>query len=214
MASKSQLLKALNFLKSCLSEKKEASAPLAELQEVIEEGEWSESQGGDFDSFVVPQNVVAAGGLALFSDGACRGNPGPGAWGMLGQSAQGKLIFESSGVDTSTTNNRMEIIGAIEALKAALDYCSELGKNFPLWLYSDSRYLVDGMNSWVSGWKKRGWKKGDNKVPENVELWQELDQLNFKFEELTFIWVKGHAGHPQNEYCDRMANNALDDAGF
>ena len=81
-------------------------------------------------------------------------------------------------------------------------------------LFSDSKYVVDGLKSWIHGWKRRGWKKADKKVPENVELWQQLDQLVSKFKNIEYQWVKGHAGHPQNERCDQLANEALDDAGF
>ncbi|PIK16746.1 MAG: ribonuclease HI [Halobacteriovorax sp. JY17] len=150
---------------------------------------------------------------ALFSDGACRGNPGPGAWGMVGQNAKGEVLFKGSGVETTTTNNRMEMMGAIEAMK----YLLSEGVNTDsaeVYLYSDSKYVVDGLKSWMQGWKNRGWKKADKKTPENVDLWQELDRISSSFSNIQYLWVKGHAGHPQNELCDQLANEALDDSGF
>jgi ribonuclease HI len=155
--------------------------------------------------------------FALFSDGACRGNPGPGAWGMIGQDAEGVVLFEGSGVEFQTTNNRMELMGAIEALKSLKEYFDHKKiKNVQtdVYLYSDSRYVLDGLSSWIEGWKARGWKKADKKTPENLELWQELDQLRSLFPKLQMIWVKGHSGHPQNEKCDWLANQALDEAGL
>ena len=211
---KNRLLKSLGFLKSYLGEEGGLAGAFAQIKEAIEEGEWPEEGQNSSEHFVLPTEVAAAGGLALFSDGACRGNPGPGAWGVIGQVADGELIFENSGVDILTTNNRMELLGAIEALKAGEEYCRQQKKKTPVWLYSDSRYTVDGMNSWVAGWKRRHWRKADKKVPDNVELWQELDRRRGMFEKLSFVWVKGHDGHPQNEYCDRIANHALDDAGL
>lgn len=154
---------------------------------------------------------------ALFSDGACRGNPGPGAWGAIGQDAKGELLFEASGVDFKTTNNRMELEGAIQALIALQKECEENKIPFEdvqVYLYSDSKYVVDGMNQWVVNWKKRGWKKADKKEPENVDRWKKLDELVSEFYKVHFRWVKGHDGHPQNERCDELANVALDEAGL
>ena len=155
-------------------------------------------------------------GLALFTDGACRGNPGPGSWACVAQTADGTIQFESAGHEALTTNNKMEIqavIGAFHQLEQHL-----LSHPFvhpkPVLLFTDSKYVVDGLNQWVPGWKARGWKKADGKAPENLELWQELEQLKLKFPELKVGWVKGHNGHPQNEYCDRLANRLLDDEGF
>lgn len=143
--------------------------------------------------------------LALYSDGACRGNPGPGAWGCLAQNARGDILFEASGAEEETTNNKMELQGAIEALVRAGPY-----QEAPVFLFSDSKYVVDGLEKWVPGWKKRGWKKSDKKNPENLDLWKKLDELREHFLCLRFLWVKGHGGHPQNEYCDLLANRALD----
>ena len=214
MVSRQRIEKALALLERHLPSSPEVQASLEHLRQVCENQNWPKEVGADPETFPIPDTVSKAGGIALFSDGACRGNPGPGSWGMLGQNALAEQIFESSGVEMNTTNNRMEMMGAIEALKAAAEYCADSGQTPPLWLYSDGRYVVDGMNSWIKNWKARGWKKADGKPPENIDLWRELDRVSAQFEKLTFVWVKGHAGHPQNEYCDRIANLALDDAGF
>lgn len=157
----------------------------------------------------LPEEVTNADVVALFSDGACRGNPGPGSWGFVCQVEEGKYEFENAGVDKHTTNNRMEMTGVIEALKYGRDNHS--GKSFIM--FTDSKYVVDGINSWVEGWKKRGWKKADKKEPENIGLWKKIDELNQSLN-ITFKWVKGHAGHTQNERCDQLANIALDEAGY
>lgn len=177
-----------------------------------EEGQSSFSSGHkDFPLTVeLPKN-----GYALFTDGACRGNPGPGAWGVLIQDHARQIVLEASGLDTQTTNNRMELLAVIEAAGQLLNH---LGQNqwekAVLHLFSDSKYVLDGLKSWVPGWKARGWKKADNKAPENLELWQELDALLGQHKNLQYHWVKGHSGHPQNEYVDQLANQALDEAGF
>ena len=156
--------------------------------------------------------------FAVFSDGACRGNPGPGAWASMGQNSKGEIIFESTGIEFGTTNNKMELQGAISGITEIVNYCKDnkllSTENIFVFLYSDSKYLVDGVNSWIAGWKLRGWKKADNKTPENIEFWQTIDRLRENFKHLEFIWVKGHAGHPQNEHCDRLANNTLNEAGI
>ena len=169
--------------------------------------------------FPLPPQVVKDRSFALFSDGACRGNPGPGAWGSLGQDSLGQVIFKSSGVETSTTNNRMEMTGALKAMEALEDHLLSTSPHLSLsqacvFLYSDSQYLVKGINHWIQGWKSRGWKKSDKKPVENEALWRELDELKSRFEKVVFYWVRGHNGHPQNEYCDALANRALDESGF
>jgi ribonuclease HI len=151
--------------------------------------------------------------IVVFSDGACRGNPGPGAWGAVAQLKADEFLFQKSGVEFNTTNNKMELTGAIEGLKSVLDNFDDYSTSDIL-LVSDSKYVVDGLKSWVSGWKKRGWKKSDGKPPENLELWKELDQLNDKLGGVHLFWVKGHSGHPQNELCDQLANKALDQVGL
>jgi ribonuclease HI len=155
-------------------------------------------------------------GLALYTDGACRGNPGPGAWACVAQNQRGEIVFESCGHEVQTTNNKMEIqavIGAFQQLENFL-LSHPLHHFKPIYLYTDSKYVCDGLNQWVTQWKSRGWKKADGKGPENLELWQELDGLKNKLSDVQVRWVKGHSGHPQNEYCDYLANRLLDEEGF
>ena len=134
--------------------------------------------------------------VRLYSDGACSGNPGPGGYGTI-------LVYEDiekefSGGEKSTTNNRMELMGAIVGLEA-LKYPCEVT------LYSDSKYLVDSVTKgWVYGWQKKGWIKSDKKPALNVDLWERLLPLLEKHN-VTFVWVKGHNGHEYNERCDRLA---------
>ncbi|OFZ26834.1 MAG: ribonuclease HI [Bdellovibrionales bacterium RIFOXYB1_FULL_37_110] len=149
----------------------------------------------------------------VFSDGACRGNPGPGAWGTVIQNSNEKVMATLSGIEFQTTNNQMELLGAINGLKELSKLLTKNLKNAEIYIYSDSKYLVEGISKWLPSWKKRNWKKADNKAPENLALWQSLDQLNSVFKTVHFNWIKGHAGHPQNEYCDQLANDALNDAG-
>lgn len=168
---------------------------------------------GTTQDLTVPDEVVKSGAaMALFTDGACRGNPGPGAWGALIQDGQSRILWEGSGYEAQTTNNKMELKAVIEGLKVCESIFAEknLEKNQTLLLYSDSKYVLEGLRSWVPGWKARGWKKADKKAPENLELWQELDQLAAGFSGLKLHWVKGHSGHPQNEYVDGLANRELD----
>lgn len=158
---------------------------------------------------------MPANGYALYTDGACRGNPGPGAWGVLIQDYQNKILLEASGLDINTTNNRMELLAVIEAAKNLIDLLGQEKWNSScLHLFSDSKYVLDGIALWVPGWKARGWKKADKRPPENLDLWQELDLLLISHNNLQTHWVKGHSGHPQNEYVDKLANQALDEAGF
>jgi ribonuclease HI len=165
------------------------------------------------DSLEAPSELLSfPQGLAVFSDGACRGNPGPGAWGCVGQNAQGDILFEGSGFESNTTNNRMEILGVINAIQLLEQHLMEnpLTAATPMLLFTDSKYVVEGINQWVAGWKARGWKKADGKTPENLDLWQWLDETRAKIPHLKIAWVKGHSGHPQNEFCDRLANRVLD----
>jgi ribonuclease HI len=164
-------------------------------------------------NFDVSQIIKQPNELAAFTDGGCRGNPGPGAWAYMIQNARSEIVSQASGYESPTTNNRMELSGVIQAIKASIHLFHEqaiAANNARLLLYTDSKYVVDGMNSWVAGWKARGWRKADNKEPENLDLWQELDALRDELARVEFNWVKGHAGHPQNEYCDQMANDELD----
>jgi ribonuclease HI len=152
--------------------------------------------------------------IALYSDGGCRGNPGPGAYAFVVQLHNGEILAEGVEYESHTTNNKMELSGPLKGLHQLLDVLPSKGKD-PLLtkikVMTDSKYVVDGMKSWVKGWKSRGWKKADNKAPENLDLWQELDLVKDRFMEVEWAWVKGHAGHPQNEYCDRKANEVMDE---
>lgn len=145
----------------------------------------------------------------LFTDGACRENPGPGATAYLIQDSSEKVLDSGSTYHPLTTNNKMELSSVIEGILKILSW--EKKEHF-VHLISDSKYVIDGINSWMPGWKARGWKKADNKAPENIELWMELDSLLTKLKKLDTTWVKGHSGHPQNEYCDELANTTLDEA--
>lgn len=152
--------------------------------------------------------------IYLYCDGACRGNPGPGAWACIGENEAGEQLFEASSVEFTTTNNRMELAGAI----FGLSWVEKNQGQFPspltqVILSSDSKYLVDGAGQWLANWKKRGWKKSDKTTPENLDLWQQIDRL-LQVLVVKFVWVRGHDGHCQNEYCDQLANTALDQAGF
>ena len=158
----------------------------------------------------LPKEVKEKNAIALFSDGACRGNPGAGAWGAMGQKDDGRILFEKSGVEDSTTNNKMELTGAIMALEELVE--RRITEKQVI-LYSDSKYVVNGIADWVFKWKKKGWKKADGKTPNNLALWQKLDNLRAKFSHIHFRWVEGHSGHPQNEFVDQLANHALDEAG-
>ena len=165
-------------------------------------------------NFLIPKNLLRKPNTFLiFSDGACRGNPGPGAWGTLIQDSSENVIATLSGIEFHTTNNQMELLGAIKGLSELANLLDKNKQKNEIHIYSDSKYLVEGISKWLPGWKKRNWKKADNKAPENLELWQSLDHLNSIFKTVHFNWIKGHAGHPQNEYCDKLANDALDDAG-
>ena len=137
----------------------------------------------------------------IYTDGACRGNPGKGGWGAI-------LVFggvekELSGGEAMTTNNRMELLGAIRALEALKEPCE-------VTLTSDSKYLTEAINQgWLESWKTRGWKKADKSPVLNVELWQRIDEL-LSIHEVTFVWVHGHAGHHYNERCDALATAFAD----
>ena len=205
MTTKKKLIGALNTLKKALDEEY-----LVGAFKKIEESINSMAEESGSPSVSLPTPILNSDEIALYSDGACRGTPGPGSWAFIAQNHEGELVHSSSGVSKLTTNNKMELQGVIEGLL----FVSDQPQNFKkIFFYTDSKYVVDGITSWVKGWKRRGWKKADKKAPENLEQWQELDQLNEKFN-VEFIWVKGHAGHPQNELCDRLANEALDAQGF
>ena len=139
--------------------------------------------------------------VTIFTDGACSGNPGPGGWGAILRYNQAER--ELSGGEKETTNNRMELTAAISALSALKEPCK-------VTLYSDSKYLVDGMSKgWAKGWRAKGWKKSDGKQALNVDLWEKLILL-LDVHKVTFVWVKGHNGHPYNERCDALATAFAD----
>lgn len=178
----------------------------------IVEDEKKSLKGPAFDVCIMPPELEKFSDdyLAVFTDGACRINPGPGAWATLVQNKKGEILIEASGLDLVTTNNKMELEGVIQGL--GLVYEKEIGRKVVL--FSDSRYVIDGMSKWLNGWKSKSWKKADGKTIENLDLWQKLDLLMLKFDVIEYVWVKGHAGHPQNEYCDWQCNQILNDAGL
>ncbi len=133
--------------------------------------------------------------VTIHSDGACQGNPGPGGWAAV--LVSGPHRREIKGGALATTNNRMEIQAALEALKALNQPCE-------IELFTDSRYLVDGISRWVAGWKKRGWITQQKEPVKNVDLWRELDAQTAKHK-VSWRWLKGHAGHRENERCDTLA---------
>jgi ribonuclease HI len=139
-------------------------------------------------------------GMDIYTDGACRGNPGPGGWGALIKAEAGER--ELSGAEGQTTNNRMELTAAIMALRAV-----PAGSSVDI--YTDSKYVMDGLNEWMPAWKKRGWKTADKKPVKNQDLWQALDEANARHT-VRWHWVKGHSGHDGNERVDRLANLAID----
>ena len=138
--------------------------------------------------------------VEIFTDGACSGNPGPGGWGAILRS--GAHEKELSGGEAETTNNRMELMAAIAALEA-------LKKPSCVELTTDSNYLRDGITKWIHGWKRNGWKSAAKKPVKNQDLWMRLDQA-VGDHEITWHWVKGHAGHPENERADQLATAAIE----
>ena len=138
--------------------------------------------------------------VEIFTDGACKGNPGPGGWGALLR--MGSHEKELSGSDPDTTNNRMEMLAVIHALEALIEPC---------WveLYSDSKYVIDGITKWVHGWKKRGWVNASKKPVRNADLWHDLIEAVARHE-VSWHWVRGHNGHPENERVDQLASNAAE----
>jgi ribonuclease HI len=137
--------------------------------------------------------------VKIFTDGACKGNPGPGGWGALLQS--GRHERELFGGEAHTTNNRMELTAVIRALGA-------LTRRSHVELYTDSEYVKNGITEWLPNWKRRGWKTADRKPVKNVDLWQALDAAAARHE-VRWHWVRGHAGHPENERADALANRGV-----
>ncbi len=136
--------------------------------------------------------------VEIFTDGACKGNPGKGGWGALLRIADKER--ELSGSEKLTTNNRMELMGAIRALEALKEPCR-------VTLHTDSKYVLDGITKWIFGWQKRGWKTADNKPVKNEDLWRALVDA-VRPHKIEWVWVKGHDGHPENERVDKLASDA------
>jgi ribonuclease HI len=139
--------------------------------------------------------------IEIYTDGACRGNPGPGGWGaLLRYNDHEKTLY---GGEAHTTNNRMELTAAIKALEALKKPCK-------VHLYTDSQYLRQGMTEWLSQWKKNGWRSSKKELVKNADLWQQLDELAARHQ-TKWYWVKGHSGCPENELVDALANQAIDE---
>jgi ribonuclease HI len=137
----------------------------------------------------------------IFTDGACRGNPGPGGWGvLLRHNGHEKTLY---GAEAETTNNRMELMAAIQALESLTRPCR-------VRLTTDSQYVQKGIQEWLAGWKQRGWKTAARKPVKNVDLWKRLDAATSDHD-ITWHWVRGHSGHPENELADTLANQAIDE---
>jgi len=142
--------------------------------------------------------------LYAFTDGACSGNPGPGGWGVLMQARDGDTLVkerELSGGEADTTNNRMELMAAISALEG-------LSRPSQITVVTDSAYVKNGVTQWIHGWKRNGWRTADRKPVKNVELWQRLDAAQARHT-VRWEWIKGHAGHPENERADELARAGM-----
>ena len=137
----------------------------------------------------------------IYTDGGCRGNPGPGGWGVVLQA--GSAEKELWGGEANTTNNRMELTAVIRALGA-------LTRPASVQIHTDSQYVQKGISEWIHNWKRNGWKTADKKPVKNADLWQELDRISQQHR-ITWLWVKGHAGHPGNERADTLANRGIDE---
>jgi ribonuclease HI len=145
--------------------------------------------------------VVISRKIELFTDGACKGNPGVGGWGVLINNSNN--FIELKGTQRQTTNNRMELIAVIEGLKS-------IKENENIEITTDSMYVKNGINQWINNWKRNGWKTAAKKPVKNKDLWQELDELVQNYS-IKWIWVKGHSGHPGNERADQLANEAIEE---
>ena len=142
--------------------------------------------------------------LVAYTDGACSGNPGPGGWGVLLQARKGEEVVKErplSGGEAQTTNNRMELLAAITALET-------LERPSAITIVTDSTYVKNGVTSWIHGWKRNGWKTSNKKPVKNDDLWKRLDTAQARHE-VTWEWVKGHAGHPENERADELARAGM-----
>ncbi len=143
--------------------------------------------------------------LKAYTDGACSGNPGPGGWGVLLVAREGDTIVKERpicGGEAETTNNRMELLAAITALET-------LAKPSTITIVTDSKYVMDGLTKWIHGWKKNGWRTAARKPVKNAELWQRLDAAQARHS-VKWEWVKGHAGHPENERADELAREGME----
>ncbi|MDK3072082.1 ribonuclease HI [Sedimentitalea sp. JM2-8] len=143
--------------------------------------------------------------LFAYTDGACSGNPGPGGWGVLMRAVSGETVLKEralSGGEANTTNNRMELLAAINALEA-------LDRPSAITIVTDSQYVKNGVTGWIHGWKRNGWKTSARKPVKNVELWQRLDEAQARHD-VKWEWVKGHAGHPENERADELARAGME----
>ena len=138
--------------------------------------------------------------VEIFTDGACSGNPGPGGWGAILR--YGEAEKELSGGEAHTTNNRMELMAAIAALEALKNPCRVM-------LHTDSVYLKDGITKWITNWKRNGWRTASKAPVKNAELWQRLEEA-LGAHEIHWVWVKGHAGHPENERADELARAGME----
>ncbi len=139
--------------------------------------------------------------VVIHTDGACRGNPGPGGWGaILAHDGREKELY---GFERDTTNNRMELMAAIQALEALKRHCD-------VEIVTDSQYVMKGVTEWMDGWKRRGWRTADRKPVRNIELWQRLDRALAEHD-VRWSWVRGHSGHEYNERADALANRAIDE---
>jgi len=204
--NKNKIKASIVELKKNLSENARAREILNELEEISQN--LPDSKPLEF----TPGEKVD---FYLYSDGACRGNPGIGSWASIALNSKGETLFEACSLDDHTTNNKMELTGALKAMELILDYAKDEGiKDFSAALYTDSKYVSEGMNSWRHNWKKRGWKKSDGSALQNLELWKSLDELSQRFSNLKFNWVKGHNNHPQNERCDELCNEVLDRSSY
>jgi ribonuclease HI len=141
--------------------------------------------------------------VEIFTDGACKGNPGPGGWGVLLR--MGKHEKEMAGSELDTTNNRMEMTAVIKALDALIEPCEVV-------IHTDSRYVIDGMTKWIGGWKRNGWINSSKKPVRNADLWHDLLDAT-KRHKVEWQWVRGHNGHTENERVDRLASDAAGEAG-
>jgi len=185
-----------NFLGSVaieITRERPIAIPTAPMTAVISE---------TIEPVVIPQVNSATPPIikSIYTDGACSGNPGKGGWGMRANFSNGS-VHEMGGGNANTTNNQMELQGAI----AALEYFSQHPQSEPIQLFTDSKYVIDGITKWIKGWKKNGWQTSTKQPVKNKELWQLLDQLNSA--QVSWHWVEGHAGDPNNERCDAIARS-------